>query len=85
MSFCRVFFTFNKYSEFQASLVICIHEIVGLWRMVFEQSLWKRLEQFVFCYIAFVVPLSLCHKSHFRYVTKFEKNHDLGKKKSRIG
>jgi len=33
MSFCRVLFTFNKYSEFLASLVICIHETVGLCRV----------------------------------------------------
>ena len=26
--FFRVLFTFNKYSKFLASLVICIHEIV---------------------------------------------------------
>jgi len=35
-----VLFTFNKYSEFLASLVICIHAAVGLWRMYFEHSLW---------------------------------------------
>jgi hypothetical protein len=52
MSFCRVLFTLNKYAEFQASLVICIREIVGLWRIDFEQSLWESLEQFVFCLIA---------------------------------
>jgi len=69
MSFCRVLFTFNKYSECLASLVICIHEIVGLWRMDFEQSLWKSLEQFVFCHIACEVPLSLCRKSGLRYIT----------------
>jgi hypothetical protein len=28
MRFCWVLFTFNKYSEFLASLVICIHETV---------------------------------------------------------
>ena len=31
-----------------ASLVVCIHETVGLWRMDFEQSLWSCLERFVF-------------------------------------
>jgi hypothetical protein len=31
LSFCRVLFTFNKYSLYLASLVICIHETVGLW------------------------------------------------------
>ena len=30
MYFCRLLFTFNKCSVFLASLVICIHEIVGL-------------------------------------------------------
>ena len=30
MYFCWVLFTFNEYSEFLASLVICIHETVGL-------------------------------------------------------
>ena len=40
MYFCSVLFTFNKYSEFLASLVICIHETVVLWRMDCEQSLW---------------------------------------------
>ena len=38
-SFCRVFFTFNKYVEFLASQVICVYETVGLWRMDFGQSL----------------------------------------------
>jgi len=28
------------HSEFLASLVICIHATVGLWRMEFECSLW---------------------------------------------
>jgi len=37
---CSVLFTFNKYSEFQASLVICINATVGLWRMHCEQCLW---------------------------------------------
>ena len=31
--FCRVLFTFNKYLLFLASLVVCIHETVGLCRM----------------------------------------------------
>jgi len=35
-----VLFTFNKYSQFLASLVISIHAAVGLWRMDFERSLW---------------------------------------------
>jgi hypothetical protein len=47
MYFCWVFFTFNKYSEFLAFLVICIHGTVGLWRVDCEQSLWEFLEQFV--------------------------------------
>jgi len=34
MRFFRVF-TFNKYSEFMASLVIRVHARVGLWRMYF--------------------------------------------------
>jgi len=33
LSFCRVLFTFNKYSLFLTSLVICVHETVGLWRV----------------------------------------------------
>jgi len=37
---CGMLFTFNKYSEFLASLVICIYETVGLWRVDCEQSLW---------------------------------------------
>ena len=41
-------FTFNRYSELLASLVICIHETVGLWRMCFEHSMRLGLEQFVF-------------------------------------
>ena len=48
MSFCWVLFTFNIYSEFLASLVICINETVGLWRMCFEHSMVLGLEQFVF-------------------------------------
>jgi len=40
LSLCRVLFTFNKYSECLAYLVICINETVVLWRMDFEQSLW---------------------------------------------
>jgi hypothetical protein len=41
LSLCRFFrvFSFNIYLEILASLVICIHEIVGLWRMDFEHSL----------------------------------------------
>ena len=39
---------FNRYSEFLASLIICIHETVGLWRMCFEHSIGLGLEQFVF-------------------------------------
>jgi len=31
--FCRVLFTFNIYIEFLASLIICIHETVGLCRV----------------------------------------------------
>jgi len=30
LSFCTVLFTFNKYSLFLTSLVICVHETVGL-------------------------------------------------------
>jgi len=37
---CRVLFTYNKYSEFLASLVISIHAAVGQWRMDLECSLW---------------------------------------------
>ena len=48
MSFCWVLFIFNRYSEFLASLVICINETVGLWRMCFEHSMGLGLEQFVF-------------------------------------
>jgi hypothetical protein len=40
MYICWVLFIFNKYSEFLVSLVICIHETVGLWRMDCEQLLW---------------------------------------------
>jgi hypothetical protein len=40
MCFCWVLFTFNKYAEFLASLVICIHATVGLCRMGIEHSLW---------------------------------------------
>jgi hypothetical protein len=40
LCFCRILFIYNKYSEFLASLVICIHAAVGLWRMDFELSLW---------------------------------------------
>ena len=38
LCFSWVLFTFNKYSEYLASL--CINETVGLWRMDCEQSLW---------------------------------------------
>ena len=41
-------FTFNRYSEFLASLIICIDEVVGLFRMCFEHSMGLGLEQFVF-------------------------------------
>jgi len=41
-------FAFNKYSVFLSSLVICINETVGLWRMDFERSLWWSVEQSVF-------------------------------------
>ena len=54
MCFYWVLFTFNKYSEFLASLVICIHATVRMWRMDFERSLWWSLEQFVFYVIVFV-------------------------------
>jgi len=40
LSSCRVLFTFKKYSLFLASLIICIHETVGLWGVGCEQSLW---------------------------------------------
>ena len=40
LSFCRVLFTFNKYSLFLALLVISINETFGLWRIDCEQSLW---------------------------------------------
>jgi hypothetical protein len=33
LSSCGVLFPFNKYLFFVASLVICVHETVGLWRM----------------------------------------------------
>ena len=33
MYFCWVLFTFNDYSEFLASLVMCIHDTVGLCRV----------------------------------------------------
>jgi len=33
LSFCRMLFTFNKYSFFLASLIICNLETVVLWRM----------------------------------------------------
>jgi hypothetical protein len=33
LSFCGVLFTFNKYLFFLASLVMCVHETAGLWRM----------------------------------------------------
>jgi hypothetical protein len=33
LSFFRVLFTFNRNSFCQTSLVICIHETVGLWRV----------------------------------------------------
>jgi hypothetical protein len=38
--FMLLFFTFKKYSEFLASLVICFQKTVGLWRMDFEHSSW---------------------------------------------
>jgi hypothetical protein len=47
-------FTFNKYSLFLSSLVICINETVGLWRMDFERSLWWSVEQCVFNVILLV-------------------------------
>ena len=54
-----MFFTFNRYSEFLAFLVICIHETVGLQRMDCEQSLWQSVEQFVF-YVTLLVKYR-CH------------------------
>jgi hypothetical protein len=54
ITFCLVLFTFNRYSEFLASLVICSNETVGLFRMDFEHSLWYILEQFVF-YVTLLV------------------------------
>ena len=41
-------FSYNIYSEFVVSLVICINETVGLWRTCFENSMGLGLEQFVF-------------------------------------
>jgi hypothetical protein len=35
---CVELLIFNKYSEFLASLVICIEDTVGMWKMDFEQS-----------------------------------------------
>jgi hypothetical protein len=40
LCFCCVLFTFNKYSELLASVVICIDGTVGLWRLNCEQCLW---------------------------------------------
>ena len=57
--FVELLFTFNKYSEFLASLVICIHGTVGLWRVDCEQSLWQSVEQFVF-YVTLLVQYR-CH------------------------
>ena len=45
---CGMLFTFNKYSEFLASLVICIHATVGLWRMDSESFFWLCLKQIIF-------------------------------------
>jgi len=57
--FVELLFTFNKHSEFLASLVICIHETVGLWRMDFKHSLWQSVEQFV-SYVTLLVKY-YCH------------------------
>ena len=59
MSFCWVLFTFNKYSEFLASLVMCINETVGLWRMCSEHSMGLSLEKFVL-YVTLLVEYN-CH------------------------
>ena len=58
--FFWVFFTFNKYSEFLAPLVMCIYGTVGLWRMDCEQSLWYTVWQFVL-----YVTLLVKHHCHF--------------------
>ena len=77
-------FTFSKYSEFLASLVICVYS-ENIWMV--ENGFWTLLmvksQAFVvLCQVACAVPLSLCHKSGLRYVKswQFENDHDLGKK-----
>ena len=52
--FVGVLFTFNEYSEFMASLVICIHARVGLWRMDFECPYGKVSDSLYF------MPHCLC-------------------------
>jgi len=52
--FVGVLFTFKQYSEFMASLVICIHATVGLWRMDSESLFWLCLQQIIF-YVTLLV------------------------------
>ena len=71
--FVGVLFTFNQYSEFLASLVICIHAIVGPWRMDFESFFWLCLQQIIF-YVTLLVKyrchfvVSLVHHHHHHHV-----------------
>jgi hypothetical protein len=58
--FVGVLFTFNKYSEFLVSLVICIHAPVGPWRTDFESFFWLCLQQ-----IIFYVTLLVKYRCHF--------------------
>ena len=53
------FFTFNKYSEFLAPVVMCIYGTVELRRMDCEQSLWYSVWQFVL-YVTLLVKYC-CH------------------------
>jgi hypothetical protein len=57
--FVGVLFTFNRYSEFLASLIICIHATVGLWRIDSESFFWICLQQIIL-YVTLLVKYC-CH------------------------
>ena len=70
MSCCWVLCTFNKYSQFLASLVVCIHETVGLWSravlMLMSRAIW------IVWQIGCEVPLPLCCKTGLRRVKSWQ-------------
>jgi hypothetical protein len=68
MYFCWVLFTFNKYSEFLASLEICINETLDCGEWIVSSPYGKVLSSLYCVSQCCEVLLSLCCKSGLRYV-----------------